>query len=334
MAHRIHISQADANRRLNRFLFAYLREAPQPLLHKLLRKKRIKLNGHRAEGGETLTTGDFIDLYLAPETLAKLRGERSPPARAAALTGIVYEDAALLMINKPAGLPAHGGHLATEGAHLLSRILWYLYERGAYDPEAAFTPALCNRLDTNTSGLTVCGKTLHALQTYTAAFAGGKFEKEYLAVVEGKLGGEATLEGHYEKNEATNTANIIPLPAEEPAIDGMSHPGYKHAVTAYISLAVGKSHSLLLVRPRTGRSHQIRAHLAGIGHPLAGDKKYGGQPTPYAPAQLLHAYRLTLNDPGAPTASMTWAAPPPQGFLHCVRDWFGDEGIILATPKP
>jgi 23S rRNA pseudouridine955/2504/2580 synthase len=315
MAHRVEIRAADANRRLDKFLSAYLRQAASPLLYKLLRKKRIKLNGSRAEGNEALAAGDVLDFYLSPETLTALRGTREAPEKSAALTGIVYEDEHLLIINKPAGLPAHGG-MAAQGKHdhLLARVLWYLYESGSYDPTANFTPALCNRLDVNTSGLTVCGKTLPMLQACAALFAGGGFEKEYLAVVEGKLQGEAMLTGEYHKDEKTNTASVLATPTGGNASPRVS--------TYYQSLAVNKAHSLLMVRPISGRSHQIRAHLASIGHPLAGDKKYGGKPTPYAPAQLLHSHRLTVKKDGFLLKSATWVAPPPQGFLQCLRDWF------------
>jgi len=294
MAHRVHIKTADADRRLDKFLFAYLREAPHPLLYKLLRKKRIKLNGARAEGNEVLADGDTLDFYLSPETLETLRGERTiEPAEK--LTGIIFEDDELLIVNKPVGLPSHGG---LKKDHLLARVLYYLYDSGCYRPSDTFTPALCNRLDTNTSGVVVCGKTLHALQKCTQLFANGGFEKEYYAIVEGKLEGEATLIGDYFKDETTNTAKITPHATTA-----------KQAVTRYQSVAANDRYSLLRVYPITGRSHQIRAHMASIGHPLAGDKKYGGKPTSYAPAQLLHAHRLTRKDTGD-----TWVAELPAYF--------------------
>lgn len=320
MPHRFTIPLQDANRRLDRFLSAYLREAPPPLLHKLLRKKRIKLNGGRAEGNETLNEGDALDFYIAPETLENLRGTRFVhPAKN--LTDIIYEDEQLLIVNKPAGLPSHGGITVangTKGDHLLARVLYYLYQKGDYDPSGTFTPALCNRLDMNTGGLVVCGKTLHMLQTCAALFASGGFDKEYLAVVEGRLEGEATLTGIYFKDNVSNTARITPGDLS-PANFG------KVAITRYKSLAATDRYSLLLVRPITGRSHQIRAHLAGIGFPLAGDKKYGGNRTPYASTQLLHAFRLTLTNPDEAASfpsPASWTAPPPEKFLQCLQECF------------
>jgi 23S rRNA pseudouridine955/2504/2580 synthase len=335
MPHKITVTANEGNRRLDRFLFAYLREAPHPLLYKLLRKKRIKLNNARAEGNETLAAGDTLDFFLSPETLENLRGTRTVPT-AGKLTGIIYEDEQLLIVNKPAGLPSHGGAAIPPNDHLLARVLFYLHEKGDYLPSAAFTPALCNRLDTNTSGLVLCGKTLPALQECARLFASGSFDKEYLAVVEGKLEGEATLTGAYVKDEAKNIARIIPgdmhplgegPPSEDPPGEG------KQVITRYQSIAAGEKYSLLLIRPVTGRSHQIRTHLAGIGYPLAGDIKYGGQKTPYGPAQLLHAYRLTLSgsaDAGLFPRSPSWTAELPVKFLQCLKKYFNINEIVIT----
>jgi 23S rRNA pseudouridine955/2504/2580 synthase len=342
MAHTVHIAPSQANRRLDKFLSAYLREASPSLLYKLLRKKRIKLNCNRAEGNEILSAGDELDFFLSPETIINLRGKREAPAKTVPLTHIVYEDEQLLIINKPMGLPTHGGMAAKKNTdHLLARVLSYLYESGAYNPADMFTPALCNRLDVNTSGFVICGKTLHALQACSALFANGGFTKEYLAVVEGVLHGEATLRGEYVKNEAANKASIKTMIKTMGAFgkEGITHLNAcgkevtvhmdtlsKEVVTQYESLAVNDAYSLLRVQPITGRSHQIRAHLASIGHPLAGDKKYGGKPTPFAPAQLLHAYQLRLNN-NAPYnenlfSKTSWTAPPPPQFLQCINKYF------------
>ena len=330
--HQIRVDASEAGRRLDRFLFAYLPAAPQPLMYKLLRKKRIKLNGGRADGAEMLTAGDTLGFYIAPETLAGWRGARTV-APAAPVPEIVYEDAEMIIFNKPAGLAAHGG--MDSGDHLQARLLYYLYQKGEYDPQANYSPALCNRLDVNTSGLTVCGKTLAALQTWNARFAQRTITKEYLAIVDGPLRGEATLTGFYEKDTRRNIARIIPgLTRTAPDLAAgqvITHTSSDLAgqvITHYKSLAVGERHTLLCVTLVTGRSHQIRAHLAGIGHPIAGDTKYGGKPItrtlmppeylpgdiqaettpPQAPAQLLHAHRLTIVD------GTCWTAEPPAYF--------------------
>jgi 23S rRNA pseudouridine955/2504/2580 synthase len=180
--HEVTLTASDANRLLVKFLFKYLNNAPQSLVYKLLRKKRIKLNGQRAKGGELLAAGDIIGFYLSQETLQSLQVERVIPT-ARSLPEIVYEDEHLLVINKPAGLASHGGMQTDD--HLLARILYYLQQTDAYNPQhASFTPAICNRLDVNTSGLVVCGKTLRALQEINALFASQGVCKQYLAVTE------------------------------------------------------------------------------------------------------------------------------------------------------
>jgi len=302
------IAHQDAGRRLDKFLFHYLNNAPHSFIYKMLRKKRIKLNGKRAQGNELLAVGDELQFYISPETLQSCRKERIIE-KARLLTGIIFEDENVLVVNKPPGLPSHGG-MDGKDDHLLGRVLYYLQQSGAYKPDDTFVPALCNRLDVNTSGLVICGKNLRTLQEINALFADrGGVEKEYLTVAEGIVGitGEKKiLEGHYEKDEKTNTAYIN---------RGKTNIS---AVTEYTVLAIShdKKHTLLAVCPITGRSHQIRAHLASVGHPLAGDKKYGGASIPYGKAQLLHCRRLSL-------AAMTWKANPPGDMAKCIEEWFG-----------
>ena len=332
----ITITTADAGRRLDKFLLAYLNNASRSFIYKLLRKKRIKLNGKRAEGGELLQSGDAIGFFLSRETLDNCRGVQDAGSTPAfALPEIIFEDDDLLIINKPAGMPSHGG-MKGKGAHLLARVLAYLRETGAFPPGATFTPALCNRLDVNTSGLVICGKNYQAIRAVNELFANVEnaskseqtqpnptiaatgVEKEYLAVVDGELHGSATLVGHYHKDTAANIARVTVDTAGETAISPTSR-----VITAYKSLAVAKSHSLLSVSLITGRSHQIRAHLAAIGHPLSGDKKYGSKPTPYAAAQLLHCKRITLAQPILSyPAGTTWTAAPNESFKKCMAELF------------
>jgi len=302
----LEISPQDANRRLDKFLFQYLNEAPENFIYKMLRKKNITINKSKAKGAEMLKAGDEIQLFLSDETIVKFRKAREI-AKAKPLTGIVFEDENLLIINKPAGLPSHGG-MEGKDDHLLARVLYYLTETGAYDPSDSFVPALCNRLDVNTSGLIICGKTLHALQDMNALFAGRKVDKEYLTIVDGevgKVGKNRVLHGFYQKNEKTNIAQVINTPNE------------MAVTTAYTVLAVSQDqkYTLLAVNPITGRSHQIRAHLSAVGHPLTGDKKYGGSMLPGGYRQLLHCRRLSI-----PSLDKSWEAPLPQRFQKCIEN--------------
>lgn len=310
------LTQADANRRLDKFLMQYLNDAPRSFLYKMLRKKRIKLNGNRAEGNEITVAGDRILFYFSPETLEHFKSERAT-IKSAATPDIVYEDEHILLLNKPAGLLTHSGSHNDHDDTLLVRVLYYLQQTNGYDlsQEATFTPALCNRLDRNTSGLVACGKTFTAIQTLNRIFAEHGAERQYLAVAQGNLSGVATLKGFYRKDEKTNTARIFPT---RPHGDAME------VITQYEVLQQRDTVTLLRVKPVTGRSHQIRAHMASIGHPLAGDIKYGGQATSFMPAQLLHCGRLNFSqtDNMVISTRREFFIPPPDGFLRCLYEWF------------
>ena len=307
MAAQITIGAKDANRRLDKFLFQYLNNAPHSFVFKMLRKKRIKLNNKRASGSEILTQGDELQLYLSPETIDGCKKEKEIK-KAENLTGIIFEDNDILVVNKPVGLPSHGGIKTNKKDHLLARVLYYLYNNGAYEKDSTFTPALCNRLDVNTSGVVVCGKSLKGLQEMNNFFANNYIEKEYLTIAEGlvgKTGETKCLENYYKKDAKTNMALISQEPTKTKII------------TNYTIVATSKTHTLLKINPITGRSHQIRVHMASIGHPLAGDKKYGGKPTPFGSGQLLHCYKL-----GIKNTNKSWTATPPKMLDKCLKEWF------------
>jgi 23S rRNA pseudouridine955/2504/2580 synthase len=316
------LTPADAGRRLDKYLAQYLNNAPRSLIYKYLRTRYIKLNGKKADGHELTSAGDRISLYLPIETLDGFMAKRAEPA-VSLLPDIIYEDEWLLMLNKPAGLlsqpDVHGGP-----DNLVDRAWYYLRQKGVMDisADATFTPALCNRLDRNTSGLVACGKTLAAVQRLNALFAGRGVHKEYLAVVHGVICGSGVLEGYLYKDEKRNIVRVT----RDKISGGKQGLAIK---TTYKVIAATAKYSLLRCFPVTGRSHQIRAQMAALGHPLAGDVKYGGIRTPYAPAQLLHCRRMTfIKAEGLPyPENSAWEAPPPQGFLNCLKDWFDYESI-------
>lgn len=297
-------------RRLDRCLMAYLNGAPPSFVQKILRKKRVRLNGRRASGGERVAGGDEIALHLSEATVGAFR-DCGPAAEAGPMPEIVYEDDRMLVANKPAGMGSHSG----EG-HLLGRLLFYLQSKGEYPPGAAFAPGLANRLDTNTSGLVICGKTPQGLQKCAAWFRDGKIAKEYLAVAEGHAE-TATLRGYHKKDAARRMALVSPKP----------RPGGPESeiVTACTVLARRGGRSLLLVSPREGRFHQIRAHLASAGHPLTGDRKYAAPGTSHPKGvkfQLLHCRRLSVPEEGA-----QWDAAPPGPFADAVAEMFGGRAL-------
>ena len=303
------ICNKNAGRRLDKFLFSFLNNAPHSFVYKMLRKKRIRLNTNRALGSEMLSEGDVLRFYLSNETIRSFRKDVFVPS-AKPMPYIVYEDDNLLIASKPAGLTTQGG-MEGKSDHLLARLLFYLQEKGDYPPDADFTPGIVNRLDINTSGLVVCGKNLRTLQKFNALFKERKIKKEYLTVVEGFAGyinENKKFSAFFQKDGHARIAKIAKVPTF----------GSTEIVTEYSVIATTNTHSYLSVRPITGRFHQIRAHLAFIGHPLAGDKKYGGKPTKYARNQLLHCHRLSADYKGG----LVWEAPLPENFVMCIEDWF------------
>ncbi|MCL1845895.1 MAG: RluA family pseudouridine synthase [Defluviitaleaceae bacterium] len=337
---------------MDKFLFAHLNNAPHSFVYKMLRKKRIKLNGARSLGSEILKPGDELHFFISRETLESCRKARVFE-KTAPLDEIIFEDDNLLVVNKPVGVFSQDGknESASDTRRLLPQILFYLQESGAYNAENAdFTPGICNRLDVNTSGLVICGKNLHALQAMNFLFANRGMKKEYIAVAHGVVGavGETrVLENFYEKDERRNVARIFE--AEDickPPRFSSKPKSLKTVITSFTVLAVSKEFSLLSVSPITGRSHQIRVHLAHIGHPLVGDRKYAShsERTERFPRrqghisekarscksefkQLLHCRRLEI---AAETAlpypvGTAWEAPLAKNFAAIVKKIFSKD---------
>ncbi len=288
----IKIGKAEQNQRLDKFLMKYLNTAPKSFLYKMLRKKRIKLNGKKAEGNEMIAEGDTLQLYLAEETMTGFMAAKELHESERHF-GIVYEDDNLLIADKPAGLLSHP-EKDSDRDTLIDQILYYLYGKGQYSPSAqsSFTPALCNRLDRNTSGMVIAGKNLAALQAANAAIAEKKLEKYYLTLVKGHMSKPGEISGYLQKDNETNQVRVK-------SQEGLRS---KKAVTVYRPLRRGDACTLLEVCLVTGKTHQIRAHLASIGHPVIGDRKYGEEKInryfkeEFALShQFLHAYKLKWN---------------------------------------
>ena len=291
------INENEAGQRLDKFLGKLLKEAPASFYYKMLRKKNIVLNGKKATGNEKLTAGDSIKLFLSDETFEKFAGKRQTNDLAASVPNIaleiVYEDHDVLAINKPAGILSQKAK--NEDISANEYILQYLLESGTITRESlhTFKPSVCNRLDRNTSGILVAGKTLNGLQQMSKAFRERSMEKYYLAIVAGHISKPRRIEGFLKKDGVNNQVTIL----SEPSNDA------KPIITEYRPLKLIGQVTLLEVHLITGRSHQIRAHLASIGHPVIGDTKYGNPrlnreflKNAGVTHQLLHAYRLFLAD--------------------------------------
>ena len=260
------ITKNDAGQRLDKFLTKTYRNLPTSLLYKAIRKKDIRLNGKRCEANSRLQEGDSVYLFLpddalaiAPPTYAFMHASRS--------LDIVYEDDQVMLLNKKAGLLVHPDDKEFADT-LIFRVQRYLYEKGEYDPasEQSFTPALVNRIDRNTCGIVIAAKTAAALRILNDKLKNREIEKFYLCIVHGRMPKPTdTLEGYLEKNENQNRVYISDVP----------RPGARTIRTRYTVLEQRGDLSLLEIHLLTGRTHQIRAHLASIGHPLLGDGKYG-----------------------------------------------------------
>ncbi len=291
------INENEAGQRLDKFLGKLLKEAPASFYYKMLRKKNIVLNGKKATGNEKLTAGDSVKLFLSDETFEKFAGKRQTNDLVISVPSIpleiVYEDHDVLAINKPAGMLSQKAKKEDISAN--EYILQYLLESGTITAESlhTFKPSVCNRLDRNTSGILVAGKTLNGLQQMSKAFRERSMEKYYLAIVAGHISKPRRIEGFLTKDEKNNQVTIL----SEPSNDA------KPIITEYRPLKLVGQVTLLEVHLITGRSHQIRAHLASIGHPVIGDTKYGNPrlnreflKNAGVTHQLLHAYRLFLAD--------------------------------------
>ncbi len=260
------VTKNDAGQRLDKFLTKTYRNLPMSLLYKAVRKKDIRLNGKRCEASSRLSEGDEIYLFLPDDAL-----EIAPPTyefmHASKQLDIVYEDDHLLLLNKKAGLLVHPDDREFADT-LIFRVQRYLYEKGEYDPadEQSFAPALVNRIDRNTSGIVIAAKTAVALRVLNEKLKEREIEKYYLCIVHGKMPKEEdTLEAYLEKNESQNRVYISDTQKQ----------GARTIRTRYRVLEEKNGLSLLEIHLLTGRTHQIRAHLASIGHPLLGDGKYG-----------------------------------------------------------
>ncbi|MEE1299458.1 MAG: RluA family pseudouridine synthase [Acutalibacteraceae bacterium] len=260
------IGKNDAGQRLDKFLQKNLPNLPQSLLYKYIRKKRIKVNGKRAEISTRLSVGDVLDLYINDEFF-----EKPEPTydflHAGTNLNILFEDENVLVLDKPVGLLAHPDDREYVDT-LIGRVKRYLYEKGEYDPDAeqSFTPALVNRIDRNTGGIVLAAKTAEALRVLNQKMKDREIHKFYLCAVHGTPNPEkGLLKGYLWKDEKKNRVYVYKD----------YRPGAKTIETKYRVLKSAENMSLVEVELLTGRTHQIRAHFASIGCPLVGDGKYG-----------------------------------------------------------
>lgn len=286
------IGKNDANQRLDKFLTKRFKTMPKALMYKYIRTKYIKVNNKRCEISTMLKEGDVLKLFIKDEFFEddSYQHENYDFLKAPTKLDIIYEDENILLINKKPGVIVH----PDEKYHfdsLISRVLHYLYDKKEYNPkdDKAFAPALVNRIDRNTGGIVIAAKNADSLRALNAKMKTRELTKLYLCMVQGTLKHkEGILGGYLEKNEKKNKVAILKKPT----------PNSKPVKTKYTVLSNINGNSLVEVDLLTGRTHQIRAHMSSIGHPLLGDTKYGYKrrnEDDFYKYQALYAYKITFN---------------------------------------
>lgn len=326
------ISSKEAGQRMDKYLFKVLNQASKSFVYKMLRKKNIVLNDKKATGQEVLKAEDQIKIYLSDETFAKFASalvetpEAASKVSAASETGktaakttavrhpkiqIVYEDDDILILNKPVGMLSQKAEKTDYSANEL--VIDYLLESGQLTRAElrTFHPSICNRLDRNTSGLLIAGKTMHGLQEMAKALKSRSMQKYYRCLVAGQITEDAHLKGYLVKDHKANKVSIQSKETKDAS----------YIETAYHPVQTYGNTTLLEVHLITGRSHQIRAHLASIGHPILGDGKYGDpaknkklREACGIRSQLLHAYHMEF--PGG-----TVVTAPEPGTFQKAEQW-------------
>lgn len=293
---RIHVSEAGM--RLDRFVRIHFADLPNGQVQVLWRQGRITIDGKPARPNDILIAGVDVRLMTRADPPAAPPPAPLTPAERARLAAMtLFEDADLLVFDKPSGLAVHAGTGTTADLDaLLAR---------SVDPASGERPVLIHRLDKDTSGVLVAAKRKSVAQRLGKALAAHGLEKTYMAVVEGLLTGDGTIELPLAKRETPAGGRVVVADA--------SDPDAKAARTDWTvqDHAADGSATLVELRPLTGRTHQLRAHMKAIGHPIRGDRLYGAVPPDGALPRLhLHAWRLTLPTPWPGPFEAPW----PRGF--------------------
>ncbi len=315
---KVEISPNDAGQRLDRFLRKYLKKAPLSAIYKIIRKS-LKVNGKRVKEDTVLEEGDVLTFYMDEDRLKELTRDTGKHKAKRQFT-IAYEDENVLIVCKPLGLLTHGDSREKKNT-LMNQVCGYLQDRGEYDPagEKSFTPSPVNRLDRNTTGLVIFGKTAEALRQLTKLIRDRDYvSKYYRTIVTGNLTREMVIDDSLRKDARKNQVRI-------------SSDGQKAlSEVRPLEHSADGQFTLVEINLITGRTHQIRVHLAGKGFPLAGDPKYATSKAGKkanerlkkygVTTQLLHAGRLVFEDlPAEYTAldglrNKEITAPVPAGF--------------------
>ena len=338
------VSSNESGQRLDKLLGKYLDTAPKSFLYKMLRKKNITLNGKKAEGSEKLSEGDEIRLFLSDETIDSFQSEKKKRMTSNSQERkkeyevkkipilkpheIVYEDEHILVVNKPAGELSQKA--SKEDISINERVVEYL--RVTYGiGKDNFTPSVCNRLDRNTTGLLIAGKSLVGLQSMASVLKQRTLHKYYLCIVAGTVEKQQHLFGYLKKEESTNTVKVL---SKEQWKKVENQNDYEPIETKLLPLLSKNGYSLLAIQLITGKTHQIRAHLASLGLPLLGDSKYGENKLQeinrkcHLKYQLLHSYLLqfpVFTNELSHLSEKIIAVEPSAKFMRTAEELFGKE---------
>ncbi len=279
------ISKNEAGQRLDKYLLKLLCNAEKNLIFKQLRNKNILLNHKKAKGNEFVNENDCIQIFMAETTLEKFTKIQPIHIVDDEYTlDIIYEDKNIILADKPVGVLSQKAELTDISMN--EYLIKYLAEKGDYNPgKSTFKPSFCNRLDRNTSGLMIAGKSMSGLQTMSKILKDRSLQKYYLAIVIGEFTGSSSIKGYLYKDKRTNKVTI----SQEKKDD------HVEIHTEYQTLQSENGLTLLKVHLITGKTHQIRAHLASVGNPILGDPKYGNKEINQkylVKRQLLHSYEI------------------------------------------
>ena len=280
------VKSSEKEQRLSKYLQRQMPDAPSSFLYKMLRKKNITLNGKKASGSELLQEGDLVTLFLSDDTIAGFGGKTDPCKSALnedkaeceeyeksyrqlrgriSEDGILYEDTNVLLVRKPVGILSQKA--SDTDRSMNEWLLGYLLEKGELDPSSIrhFKPSVCNRLDRNTGGILICSKSLTGARKIAEMLRDRTLRKFYRAAVLGTVKKGGKIEGYLSKDTVTNTVNFTET----------AKNGGDWTRTTYAPVITGGRYSLLEMELITGKTHQLRSHLAQMGHPILGDPKYG-----------------------------------------------------------
>ncbi len=272
------VSENESGQRFDKYLHRKLSDAPNSFLYKMLRKKNITLNGKKASGSELLQKGDLVALFLSDETIEKFGGQTKMDGISQEYLEayellqpkmgskcVLYENSDFLAVRKPAGILSQKS--VPRDVSVNEWLIGYLLKSGFVTEKSLgeFKPSVCSRLDRNTGGIVLCGKTLRGSQMLTKVLRDRTIHKYYQAVVEGKVTKKDVIEGYLAKDHKSNKVTFSNRKVE----------GGSYSKTVYRPMKEGKFCTLLELELITGKTHQLRAHLSHIGHPIVGDPKYG-----------------------------------------------------------